>query len=323
MGRISRWGLRVIDFHAHFPVPDPYLADWEARYAARFGAHKLERLRRDARWYQERWWRAYAFPFPEEPPAPPEVQAARWAAEVDRYGLERVVFLTGGGNDMLATIVRRYPDRFIGFAHHDPFRPDAAQELYRAVRELGLRGYKILAPALRGPINDPALDPVWQACEALGIPVLIHFGVLGGGGGIAYHENINPLVLHDVAKGFPDVPFIIPHFGCGYPRELLHLCWACRNVYVDTSGNNEWVRWMPYELTLKDLFRRFVETIGPERILFGSDSEWFPRGFAVRYLEDQLRICYEIGLREEDIQKIFADNAARLLGLEGGSSSQI
>ncbi|MER3468251.1 MAG: 2-amino-3-carboxymuconate-6-semialdehyde decarboxylase, partial [Thermoflexus sp.] len=101
------------------------------------------------------------------------------------------------------------------------------------------------------------------------------------------------------------------------------LCWACRNVYVDTSGNNEWVRWMPYELTLKDLFRRFVETIGPERILFGSDSEWFPRGFAVRYLEDQLRICYEIGLREEDIQKIFADNAARLLGLEGGSSSQI
>lgn len=316
MKRISRWGLRIIDFHVHFPVPENYLADWEARYAARFGAEKLEQLRRDARGYQEQWWRAYSFPFPEEPMAPPEVQAERWAAEVDRYGLDYVVFLTGGGNDQLAEIVRRYPDRFIGFAHHDPFRPDAADELRRAVRELGLRGYKILAPALRGPIDDPALDPVWQACEELGIPVLIHFGVLGGGGGIAFHENINPLRLHDVAKGFPDVPFVIPHFGCGYPRELLQLCWACRNIYVDTSGNNEWIRWMPYELTLKDLFRRFIETIGPDRILFGSDSEWFPRGFVVRYLEEQLRICYEIGLREEDIGKIFAGNAARLLRLD-------
>ena len=316
MTRISRWGIRIIDFHAHFPVPEGYLADWEARYVTRFGAEKLERLRRDARWYQERWWRAYSFPFPEEPMAPPEVQLERWVAEVDRYGLDRVVFLTGGGNDQLAALVRRYPDRFIGFAHHDPFRPDAASEVRRAVEELGLRGYKILAPALRGPIDDEALDPVWRTCEALGIPVLIHFGILGGGGGIAWHENINPLRLHDVAKGFPEVPFVVPHFGCGYPRELLHLCWACRNVYVDTSGNNEWVRWMPYELTLKDLFRRFVETIGPERIIFGSDSEWFPRGFAVRYLEDQLRICYEIGLREEDIQNIFAGNAARLLRLE-------
>ena len=316
MIRISRWGIHVIDFHAHFPVPENYLADWEARYAARFGPEKLTRLRRDARWYQEQWWRAYSFPFPEEPMASPEVQLERWAAEVDRYGLDRVVFLTGGGNDQLAALVSRYPDRFIGFAHHDPFQPNAAAELRRAVQELGLRGYKILAPALRGPIDDEALDPVWRTCEALGIPVLIHFGVLGGGGGIAWHENINPLRLHDVAKGFPDVPFVIPHFGCGYPQELLHLCWACRNVYVDTSGNNEWVRWMPYELTLKDLFRRFVETIGPERIIFGSDSEWFPRGFAVRYLEDQLRICYEIGLREEDIQNIFAGNAARLLRLD-------
>lgn len=316
MRRISRWGIRIIDFHAHFPVPVNDLSAWERNYAARFGSWKLERIRRDARWYQEQWWRAYAFPFPEEPMAPLEIQLERWAAEVERYGLDRVVFLTGGGNDLLARVVQRYPDRFIGFAHHDPFQPDAAAELRRAVQELGLRGYKVLAPALAGPIDDPVLDPIWQTCEELGIPVVIHFGILGGGGGIAYHENINPLRLHDVAKGFPDVPFVIPHFGCGYPRELLHLCWACRNVYVDTSGNNEWARWMPYELTLKDLFRRFVETIGPERIIFGSDSEWFPRGFAVRYLEDQLRICYEIGLREEDIQQIFAENAARLLQLE-------
>jgi predicted TIM-barrel fold metal-dependent hydrolase len=313
---MTRWGVPIIDFHAHFPVArDPYLDDWEATYTARFGAEKLDRLRADARWYQEQWWRAYAFPSPEVDVPPPKVQAQRWANEVKRYGLEKIVFVTGGGNDALAEVVGMYPDRFIGFAHHDPFAPDAAGELHRAVTKLGLRGYKILAPSLRGRVDDPALDPVWRTAEKLGLPVLIHFGVLGGGGGIAQHININPLVLHDVAKGFPDIPFIVPHFGCGYPRELLHLAWACRNVYVDTSGNNEWTRWMPYPLTLADLFRKFVETLGPERIVFGSDSEWFPRGFAVRYLEEQWQICHQIGLRDTDLQLIFHDNAARLLRL--------
>lgn len=313
---MNRWGLPIIDFHSHFPVAhDPYLDDWEAAYAARCGMDKLERLRTDARWYQEQWWRAYSFPFPETDIPSPEIQAQRWADEVERYGLEKIVFVTGGGNDALAHVVAMYPDRFIGFAHHDPFAPGAAEQLRRAVTELGLRGYKLLAPALRGRIDDPALDPLWRTAEELGIPVLIHFGVLGGGGGIAQHPNINPLVMHDVAKGFPDVPFVVPHFGCGYPRELLHLAWACRNVYVDTSGNNEWVRWMPYPLTLTDLFRKFVETIGPERIIFGSDSEWFPRGFAVRYLEDQWRACHQIGLRLDDLRLIFHDNAARLLRL--------
>ncbi|HID29827.1 MAG TPA: amidohydrolase, partial [Desulfobacterales bacterium] len=149
-----------------------------------------------------------------------------------------------------------------------------------------------------------------------GIPVLIHFGILGDGGGIAWHQNINPLRLHDVAKAFPGVNFVIPHFGCGYLRETLHLCWACRNVYVDTSGSNDWMRWMPGDLTVKALFRKYLETIGPERIIFGSDSSWFPRGFAVRYLQDQVRACRELGLSHDALQKIFGSNAARLLKIK-------
>jgi predicted TIM-barrel fold metal-dependent hydrolase len=56
-----------------------------------------------------------------------------------------------------------------------------------------------------------------------------------------------------------------------------------------------------------------METIGPERIIFGSDSSYFPRGFAVRYLQDQIRDCRELGIPESDIGLIFAGNAARLL----------
>jgi predicted TIM-barrel fold metal-dependent hydrolase len=224
------------------------------------------------------------------------------------------VFLTGGGNDRLAGVVRAQPERFVGFAHHDPFAEGAPAELERAVTTLGLRGYKIIAPHQRIPLSDERLYPLWETAERLGIPVLIHFGPLRYEGIVA-GPNISPLALQDVARAFPDVPFVVPHFGCGYPRDLLHLMWVCGNVHVDTSGSNEWMRWMPYDLDLKVLFRRFLETAGPHRILFGTDSSWFPRGFAHRYLQEQLRACGEIGASGHDLRLIFAGNAARLLRL--------
>ena len=72
---------------------------------------------------------------------------------------------------------------------------------------------------------------------------------------------------------------------------------------------------MPYDLSLKDLFRKANETIGPERLIFGTDSSYFPRGFSLEYLREQLKVCYELGFTEEAIQRIFHDNAAEMLGL--------
>jgi uncharacterized protein len=238
--RASAWGFPIIDFHCHFPVPDPDPPPAEEAYRWQHGDRKLAELKRNWRWYQED----------------------------------------------------------------------------------GMRGYKVIAPALPGAIDDEALMPVWQAAEDLGIPVLVHFGVLDGGGGTAAHVNISPLRLHDVAKGFPYTPFVIPHFGCGYPAELLQLAWACRNVCVDSSGNNEWIRWMPYPLTLADLFRKFTETIGPERILFGSDSAHFPRGLVRAYYDEQTRIVSQLGLSPGDRHNIFAGNAARLLNLDAPGATQ-
>jgi len=50
-------------------------------------------------------------------------------------------------------------------------------------------------------------------------------------------------------------------------------------------------------------------------VLFGTDSNAFPRGFSVRYLQDQLRACYSINLPEADIALVFGGNASRLLQL--------
>lgn len=71
---------------------------------------------------------------------------------------------------------------------------------------------------------------------------------------------------------------------------------------------------MPYPLTTKDLFQKYYETIGPDRILFGTDGSWFPRGFVSEYLDVQMRDCVGLGFSDEDIQKIFAGSIERVLG---------
>jgi len=308
--------LHIIDFHAHFPSSRRQGgAHWERRLQG-LSEKRRQAILSSRRQHDEQWRLAWDFPQPEEESPSDEEQAHRWAAEVDRYGLERVCFVTGGGNDHLAEIVAMYPDKFIGFAHHQPFEDGAAAELERAVRDLGLQGYKVLAPTLDKPIADPAAHEVWEVCADYQIPVLIHFGILGAGGGIAHHPNINPIVLHDVAKLFPDVTFIVPHLGCGYITDTLMLCWACPNVCVDTSGSNQWMRWVQGDVTLRNLLRKYLETIGPDRILFGTDSSWFPRGFALRYLQDQIRELRFMNVGHDVLEKIFADNAARLLKIE-------
>jgi predicted TIM-barrel fold metal-dependent hydrolase len=313
--------LKIIDFHAHFPIQGDLsqggTRSREPGPTVGQAARERDRARQERlRQTRTQWRLAFDFPEPEAEPRSTEEQARRWAEELDRHGIDRIAFVTGRDNDELARAVALYPDKFFGMAHHDITRPDAAPELERAVTTLGLKAYKLLAPRIPVLINDRSLYPVWEACERLGVPVLIHFGMLGAAGGVSYHPNISPAVLEPVARDFPTVDFVIPHFGIQHVTDLLFLCWSCPNVSVDTSGSNQWVRWMPYKLTLEDLFQRFFETIGPERIVFGSDSSWFPRGFAVRYLQDQLRICRFMNLSHDQLQMIFGGNAARLLGIE-------
>lgn len=307
----------VIDFHTHFPYwGNLRHSPWLDRYKARFGDEKVKLIQaRQARAARARW-DAWNFEPPEREERSIEELADAWGREVDTYGLKKVVFLTGGGNDTLARIVDRRPEHFVGFAHHDPFDPDAARELERAVTELGLKGYKIFTPRLERPIDDEALYPVWEVCERLDIPVLIHFGVGAEGGELVPGRWIDPTLLKEVAKAFPTVQFVIPHFGAGFLAETLRLCWACENVSVDTSGSNHWMEWMPYPLTFTDCLRRFYETVGPRRILFGTDSSFFPRGWVVRYFEILYRACRDLNMPDEAIRAITYDNAARLLKVE-------
>lgn len=313
------YGLKVIDFHAHFPIQRPSSGGmgYGSSLVQKYGEKKAKIIMENSAKYREEWRRKWGFDSPESTIHSDEEQAARWVADIDKKGVNRVNFVMGGGNDNLSKIVKMHPDRFTGFAHHDLFAPNAAEEMERAVKVLGLRGYKIIASGLNRSIDDKAGYPLWEMAEQLEVPVLIHFGVLGGGGGPARNlHNLNPLSLWEIASSFPTLNFVIPHFGACYFRELLQLCWACPNVLIDTSGSNQWMAWMPYKLTLRDLFIKCLETIGPERVVFGTDSSYFPRGFSENYLREQVREVRAIGVEESAVQKIFYGNAARLLKLE-------
>lgn len=302
--------FRVFDIHAHLPYKLLLSSHKTHELVTRYGKERSERMRL-----------TWDFPAAEEAgeeAAKPLIE--RWVDELNKYNIAGLNFLTALDNDNLAEQISIYPDRFTGFAHHPIENEDAATELRRAVDELGLRGYKLFGPLTPIPFDSPSLDSVWEFLAERRLPVLIHFGILGHAGGIVHHPNISPLAIFNTARAYPDIPFIIPHFGAGYFQELLHLSWSCPNVYIDTSGSNQWVRWMPYELNLETLFRKTYELLGPERIIFGTDASGFPRGYPYRYLQDQVRVCRDLRFPEADIELIFGNNARRLLKLPVGKA---
>jgi predicted TIM-barrel fold metal-dependent hydrolase len=178
---LSNHGIKVIDFHSHFPTSNWYgRSERRQRLLDKFGEERVQIFYNQARNYRSEWRMHWGFEAPERESHSDEEQAARWAADMDQKGVDRVNFVSGGGNENLSKIVAMYPDKFSGFAHHALFDEGSAEKLEKAVKELDLKGYKVVASSQIQPIDDIAAYPVWEVAEKLNIPVLIHFGVLGG-----------------------------------------------------------------------------------------------------------------------------------------------
>jgi predicted TIM-barrel fold metal-dependent hydrolase len=116
-------------------------------------------------------------------------------ALMDKLNIKSVVILTGGwGADLekiLDTMVKPYPGRFLVFTLIDWSKIDDPNFSQLMVKQLdesvarGARGLKILKELGLGvrdkggkliAIDDPRLDPVWEECGRLGVPVSIHIG---------------------------------------------------------------------------------------------------------------------------------------------------
>jgi len=79
-------------------------------------------------------------------------------------------------NAYVADYVAAHPDTLIGFLSVDPTQPGWQDDLRHSHETLGLRGVKLLPMYAGFKVCDPLLDPLWEYCDALGLPVLMHTG---------------------------------------------------------------------------------------------------------------------------------------------------
>ncbi len=170
--------MRVIDSHVHFPenkiIDDglPARQDKGKETGYTSGRTKTAGDGGDPKKHQSwlmgekaRWESAWHFPASEE--VSPEEGERRWAEECAAHDfLHGVVFVTAGSNQFASELVARHPGRFYAYAHHDPMLPDAAGRLEKAIKEQGLRGYKILGPKVDRPLSDRSFDPIWEVAQA-------------------------------------------------------------------------------------------------------------------------------------------------------------
>ena len=255
-------------------------------------------------------------------PASTEALADRWVAELDKNGVERAALMASlpGDADSVAVAVLRHPSRFVGFFMVDPCRDDAVSYATRALDE-GLRTMCLFPAMHRYSLYDDKVATLFELAAARnsdGVAMFVHCGVLSVGVrkklGLPSAFDIafgNPTHLHALALKYPTVPLIVPHFGAGLLREALMLADLCPNVYLDTSSSNSWIKYTP-GLTLEQVFQSALNVVGPDRLLFGSDSSFFPRGWNRSVYEAQKGALDKIGAPQDVQDKIFGGNFARL-----------
>lgn len=212
---------------------------------------------------------------------------------------DEAVRLQVQANDLLAETVRVAPDRFQAFATlATPDPPAAAQELERAVRQLGMNGAMLFGRTRERNMDDPVFWPIYEAASALRAPLYLHpqspapavcaalydgFGsdLLSGlfataGIGWHYEPGIQAvrLILAGVLDRFPDLQLILGHWGevvmfflerldllaraAKLPRSFQE--YARDQIHVGPSGlfSHRYLRWA-------------IEVVGIDRILFSTD----------------------------------------------------
>jgi hypothetical protein len=260
------------------------------------------------------------------PPQDSAELAMRWKAELDKHHVSSALMIASVPDDemSIAAAVSACPDRIIGAFMFDPTKPEPEARIELAFDEMNLR-VACLFPAMHHYSVAECEGARIAAAVASARPetaVLIHCGVLSVGArkklGLPSLFDLrysNPLDVYKLAAEFPKARFIIPHFGAGMFREALMLADLCPNVYLDTSSSNKWMHYEAAHIDLKTVFERALEVVGHERLLFGTDSSFFPRGWHSAVFEAQHRVLQEIGISGEQAMAIFGGNLRKLLGI--------
>jgi predicted TIM-barrel fold metal-dependent hydrolase len=143
------------------------------------------------------------------------------------------------------------------------------------------------------------------------LPVVFHTGQTAvgsgqrGGGGILMKYS-NPIHLDEVAADFPDMQVVMAHPSVPWQDEALSVAVHKPNVWIDLSGWSP--KYFPPQLV------RYANTLLKDKVLFGTD---YPALTPERWLRD----FDTLQIKDEVKPLILKQNAARLLGLDGGGAA--
>ncbi|MDP6361200.1 MAG: amidohydrolase family protein [Planctomycetota bacterium] len=220
-------------------------------------------------------------------------------AYMDANGIDGCCVLSGGymgsgcdytvGNDILIELVGRLPDRLIGFLSVNP--NDREQNILaelKRVEQAGIRCIKLLNSYQQSyPGDGPNLMALYRFASDHNMPVINH------------HWPAD--ILLRIAEEFPTVDFIMAHYGGG-AYDLLN---ARPNIHANIWG-----------LGALGFLEKAVQTIGPDKFMFGSDGFMNPVSVGIG------PVVYA-DITDEDKRKILGLNVARILDKAGALPQEL
>ena len=234
-------------------------------------------------------------------------------------------------NDAIGGVVKAHPDHFVGLATV-PLQDVQASiaELERAMTDLGLVGVEVCTNVNGRNLDDPDLEPFWDAAEQLGAFIFFHPDRVAGADRLTSHYLINTvgnpidttiaigsLVLGGVLERHPGLNKLCFAHGGGFaPYQAARMDHAWR-VRADARRAirrppTDFLRWSHFDTILFHpctsgfLARRF----GAGQVLLGTD---YP--FDMQPDEAVGRVNATPNLSDDERTAILGGNAARLLGL--------
>ena len=209
-------------------------------------------------------------------------------------------------NEEIAELAHKNSDVAIPFASIDPHRgAEGVRLAKKLINEYGVKGFKFHPSVQEFFPNDRMAYPLYETIAEAKLPALFHTGQTGvgagqrGGAGIRLKYS-HPMLLDDVAADFPDMPIILAHPSFPWQEEALSVATHKPQVYIDLSG------WSPKYFP--PILVQYANTLLKDKILFGSD---YPVITPERWMEE----FEKLPIKPEVKQKIFKENAARLLKL--------
>ncbi len=221
--------------------------------------------------------------------------------------LEATVSAPPCGNEYVRGMWKRHPQRIIqAWATVEPSKgAEAISQAKAAINELGMVGFHFHPIMQHFAVNDPRHYPLFEVINELKVPVMIDVGTTGMGAGMpggmgARIRHAHPSCVDDLAADFPDLKIIMAHPGWPWVEEATAVALHKGNVFWEMSG------WAPkyFPGNLKTDIRGRLQ----DKIMFGSD---YPSLSYARIFKE----WRELGYTDAVMEKIFHQNAERVLGL--------